>query len=51
MCAEKEKWMELCEQAAIEQDPDKLFRIVQEISRLLEEKEATTGKKSQYDVT
>ncbi|MFZ0807009.1 MAG: hypothetical protein WAN03_12525 [Candidatus Sulfotelmatobacter sp.] len=46
----KERWMALCEQAAVEQDPDELFRIVQEISKLLEEKEATTQKKSQYDV-
>lgn len=35
----KERWLQLCEQAAAEQDPDKLFRLVQEINRLLEEKE------------
>ena len=46
----KERWMALCERAAVEQDPDKLFEIVQEISKLLEEKEAATEKKSQYDV-
>ena len=31
--------MELCAQAAIEQDPAKLLVLVKEISRLLEEKE------------
>jgi hypothetical protein len=46
----KERWMALCEQAAAEQDPDELFRIVQEISKLLEEKEAPREKKSQHDV-
>ena len=34
-----EKWFELCSQAAVEQDPDKLLVLVQEINRLLEEKE------------
>jgi hypothetical protein len=31
--------MELCEQAAIEQDPEKLLVLVQQINQLLEEKE------------
>jgi hypothetical protein len=35
----REKWMELCAQAAIEQDPAKLLVLVKEINRLLEEKE------------
>ena len=30
----------LCEQAAVEQDPEKLHKLVTEINRLLEEKEA-----------
>ena len=34
----KERWLELCEQAATEQDPAKLYALVQEINRLLEEK-------------
>jgi hypothetical protein len=37
--AVKEKWLELCELAASEQDPKKLMVLVQEITRLLEEKE------------
>lgn len=35
----KEIWMQLCERAATEQDPDKLMELVKEINRLLEEKE------------
>jgi hypothetical protein len=36
---DKEKWMELCEQACTEQDPEKLLVLVAEIDRLLHEKE------------
>lgn len=32
--------MELCEQAAVEQDPKKLLKLVREINRMLEEKRA-----------
>ena len=35
----KERWLELCEQAAVEQDPVKVFELAKEINRLLEEKE------------
>jgi hypothetical protein len=35
----KEVWKQFCEQAAVEQDPDKLIRLVAEINRMLEEKE------------
>jgi hypothetical protein len=35
----KERWRELCEQAAIEQDPRKLSELVAEIDLLLEEKQ------------
>jgi len=35
----KERWMELCEQAAVEQDSEKLLILTQEINRLLQEKE------------
>jgi hypothetical protein len=34
----KERWMELCEQAANEQDSEKLIELAKEIDRLLEEK-------------
>ena len=36
---QKEYWMQLCEQAANEQDPERLMELVREITRLLEEKE------------
>ena len=38
--ANRERWHELCEQAAIEQDPDRLLKLMEEINRLLAEKEA-----------
>jgi hypothetical protein len=34
----KEEWKNLCEQAAVEQDPEKLAALVKEINRLLDEK-------------
>ena len=40
----KERWRELCEQAAIEQDPHKLSELVAEIDRLLEEKQNRLSK-------
>ena len=36
---DKQHWMELCQQASVEQDPEKLLELVNEINRLLEEKE------------
>jgi hypothetical protein len=35
----KELWEQFCEQAAVEQDPEKLIQLVKEINRMLEEKE------------
>jgi hypothetical protein len=40
---DKARWMELCEQAAVEQDPKKLMELVTEINRLLLEKERRVG--------
>jgi hypothetical protein len=34
----KERWVELCEHASVEQDSKKLQKLVQEIDRLLREK-------------
>ena len=34
-----ERWRTLCEEAATEQDPERLLLLAQEISRLLDEKE------------
>jgi hypothetical protein len=36
----RERWYELCAKAAEEQDPDKLLELVQQINRLLQEKES-----------
>ena len=35
----KEHWMELCEQAAVEQDHERLMKLVNEIDQMLEEKD------------
>jgi len=35
----KEEWTQLCEQAAVEKNPERLMELVQEINRLLQEKE------------
>jgi hypothetical protein len=35
----KERWQRLCEQAVVEQDPERLIELTAEITRLLEEKE------------
>ena len=35
----REQWMQLCEQAAVEQDAEKLLALVKEINRMLDEKE------------
>jgi len=35
----RERWIELCKQAEIEQDPKKLMELVTEINRLLQEEE------------
>lgn len=38
-----ERWMHLCRQAAVEQDPQKLMVLVEEILQLLENKERRLG--------
>lgn len=35
----REKWMELCAQAAKEQDPEKLIELIAQINQMLEAKE------------
>ena len=40
---DREHWMELCRQAAVEQDPRKMLRLVTEINRLLTEKQDRLG--------
>jgi len=38
-----ERWMQLCEQAAVEQDPETLMKLVEEINQLLEAKQNSSG--------
>jgi hypothetical protein len=40
---QKERWQELCAQAAVEQDPKKLLELAKEINDLLEAKERRLG--------
>jgi hypothetical protein len=40
----KERWLELCEQAAVEPDPVKMLQLIEEINRLLQEKEEVLRK-------
>jgi hypothetical protein len=35
----KEHWQELCEQAAVEQDPERLMELIHAINQMLDEKE------------
>jgi hypothetical protein len=42
-----ERWRELCAQAAVEQDPEKLMELVTEITRLLEEEQERAKLKRQ----
>jgi hypothetical protein len=47
----KEKWLQLCEQAAREQDSNKLMELVDEVNRLLlEEEERVKGNRARNDV-
>lgn len=43
MVNSEERWRELCAQAAVEQDPQKLMELVKEISRLLDEKQSRSS--------
>jgi len=36
-----EDWIALCEQAAVEQDPERLMKLVQRIVELLDSRQAT----------
>ena len=45
----KERWRELCEKAAVEQDPEKLLALTQEIDALLAEKYDRIGPRHKPD--
>ncbi len=46
---DSERWRQLCGQAAVERDPDKLMRLLQEIDRLLGERDELRKKRSSGD--
>jgi hypothetical protein len=43
MREQTERWMELCSQAAVEQDANRLLELVKEINALLMQKERRLG--------
>ena len=43
----KERWLVLCEEAAVEQDPARLLALVTEINRLLDEKQERVRQKNE----
>ena len=47
----EERWRELCEQVAVEQDPKKLVELTTETYRLLEEKRRRLQRKGLLDPT
>jgi hypothetical protein len=49
MKEEKERWVELCEQAAVEQDPQRLVELVREIIQLFEEKRKRRQRRPEGD--
>ena len=49
MQAHKEKWQRLCEQIAVEQDPARFSTLVDELNRLLEEKERRLDQQREPD--
>ena len=47
----EERWREVCEQVAVEQDPKKLVELTTEIYRLLEEKRRRLQRRGLLDAT
>ena len=47
----EERWRELCEQVAVEQDPKKLVELTTEIYRFLEEMRRRLQRRSLMDAT
>jgi hypothetical protein len=46
MREQRERWMTLCEQASIEQDPKRLLELVREINDLLAKKQDRVAKEA-----
>jgi DNA-binding NtrC family response regulator len=47
--AEDEQWLQLCSQAAVEKDPDRLMKLLKEINRLLNEREERRSRRTSSD--
>jgi hypothetical protein len=47
--ANKERWRELCEQASVEQDPEKLLELTREINELLARKQGRLSHNTRPD--
>jgi len=47
----KEQWIELCEQAAVEQDAERLLVLVSEINRMLDEERAAPEERQTREST
>jgi hypothetical protein len=47
----KERWLQLCEQAAVEQNPERLLKLVNEIVRMLDEKNERIQQASSPDIS
>ena len=41
----KEDWLQLCEQVAIEQNPERMIELIRELNRMLDEKQQRLKRK------
>jgi hypothetical protein len=48
MDGHKERWMDLCERASVEQDTAKLIELAEQIIRLLEEKDVRLKERKSF---
>ncbi len=49
MQAHRERWQQLCEQIVVEQDSDRFADLINELNRLLEEKEQRLDAQREQD--
>ena len=49
MQAQRERWQWLCEQIAVERDPKRFMALVNELNKLLEEKERRLDQRREPD--
>jgi hypothetical protein len=51
MTVTKERWRDLCKQAAAEKDPDKLVKLCDEINAILQSANEASRKSTRLDLT